>query len=105
MQMYEDATYAMNLWTKNLKLIKRINLGLFGIGALISLRDFLNARLWFWGIETHAFRFGVLAFRLILVYLFTWLTGWGNVKVLELIFLMGNFNDIVGLVFKLSIWS
>ena len=40
MQMYEDATYAMTMWTKNLKLVKRINLGRFGIGALISLGDF-----------------------------------------------------------------
>ena len=90
MQIYEDATYAMTLRTKDLKLVERINLGRFGIGVLISLRDFLNARLWFWGTETQAFRFGVLAFRLILVYLFTGLIGWGNVKVLELIFCWGT---------------
>ena len=30
MQMYEDAACVMTLWTKNLKLVKRINLGCFG---------------------------------------------------------------------------
>ena len=56
MNANEDATYAMTLWTKNLKPVKRINLNRFGIGALISLRDFLNARLWFQGTESHVFQ-------------------------------------------------
>ena len=43
--MYEDAIYrnSMTLWTKNLKSIKRINLGHFDIGALCSLKGFSNA--------------------------------------------------------------
>ena len=36
--MYDNATYAMNLWTKNLKPVERINLSRFGIGVLFSLR-------------------------------------------------------------------
>ena len=90
MQMYEDTTCVMTLWTKNLKLVNRINQGHFGISALISLRDFLNARLWFWGTETHAFRFGVLVFRLILVYLFTGLIGWGKRQSFGVDFLDGG---------------
>ena len=39
------------------------------------------------------------------MYLFTGLIGWGDIKFVELIFQMEDFNNIVSLVFKLGIWS
>ena len=57
-------SHSMHLWTKNLIPVEKINLGGFGISALLSLKgvkvdwDFLRACSRFWDVEAHVFRFG-----------------------------------------------
>ena len=58
-------SHYMFLWTKNLTPVEKINLGDFGIGALLSLRgvkvdwDFLRSCLKFWDASAHVFRLGL----------------------------------------------
>ena len=57
-------SHYMFLWTRNLAPVEKINLGGFGISALLSLRgvkvdwDFLKACTRFWDTSSHVFRLG-----------------------------------------------